>query len=194
MHGEMLGVMLGAISSTSALTLNTLITGDSINEDRIKRTTQLAAIIPGSGQIRNKKYWKAPLVWGGMAWCVSVIQFNANELTLSREALIELELTDPATVPNYNSELALAQQRAAFYQRQRDVSWFALIGVHALSILDAHVDANLMEFDVGDDLSIRWKVLTPVNAHHFSNPTLGLVIHWDITSQNFPKFERKLSN
>lgn len=186
--------MHGAISSTLASTVQMDCANDSINDDRVKRTTQLAVILPGSGQIRNKKYWKAPIVWGGMAWCVSVIQFNTNELTMSREALIELELADPASIPNYYSELAIAQQRAAFYQRQRDVSWFALVGVHALSILDAHVDANLMGFDVGDDLSIRWKMMSPVNSAQFANPTFGLVIHWDIASQNFPKFERKYPN
>lgn len=161
---------------------------DSLEDRRIKRVTRLATFIPGAGQIANRKYWKAPVVWGGMAWCISSIDYNLTQLDAARAHLIELENSDPATVPNYYNELQSARSEEAFYRRNRDLSWFALVGVHALSILDAHVDANLLSFDVSENLALH---LRPVPAPHtaaFLAP--GLVIRWQRPGHKFTNFER----
>jgi hypothetical protein len=143
----------------------------------------LAALIPGAGQIANRKYWKAPVVWGGVYWCVSSIDFNRTELSAARTRLIELEEADPATVPNYSTQLQSARNEEAFYRRNRDLSWFALVGVHALSVLDAHVDANLLSFDVSDNLALH---LRPVPAPHTTAVLApGLVLHWHHSGHNF---------
>ena len=155
---------------------------DSLENLRITRTTRMAALIPGAGQIANRKYWKAPLVWGGVYWCVSSIDFNRIKLSDARTRLIELEEANPATIPNYSTELQSARSEEAFYRRNRDLSWFSLIGFHALSVLDAHVDANLMSFDVSENLALH---LRPVPAPH-TTPMLapGLVIRWRRTGNN----------
>lgn len=160
---------------------------DSLETLRIQRTTKWAAAVPGAGQIANRKYWKAPIVWGGVVWCISAIDFNREQLAAARTELIDLELTDPSTVLNYESALQTARSQEAFYRRQRDLSWFALAGVHALSVLDAHVDANLLTFDVGDDLSLH---CVPV----FTGPEQiggGLVIRWEVSALNFPNLGRR---
>lgn len=161
---------------------------DSLENLRITRTTRMAALIPGTGQIANRKYWKAPVVWGGVYWCVSSIDFNRTQLSAARTRLIELEEADPATIPNYSTELQSARSEEAFYRRNRDLSWFSLIGFHALSVLDAHVDANLMSFDVSENLALH---LRPVPAPH-TTPMLapGLVICWRRTGHKFTNFER----
>ena len=141
---------------------------DSLEDMRIKRTTRLAALIPGAGQITNRKYWKAPVVWGGMAWCISSIDFNLTQLDAARAHLIELE-NDPAT--DFNT-LQSARSEEAFYRRNRDLSWFALVGVHALSILDAHVDANLC-------LSTSVKT-SPCTSVPFLHPILRRSSHPDL--------------
>ena len=157
---------------------------DSLEDLRIKRVTRLATFIPGAGQIANRKYWKAPVVWGGMAWCISSIDFNLTQLDAARAHLIELEF-DPAT--GYNV-LQTARSQEAFYRRNRDLSWFALIGVHALSILDAHVDANLLSFDVSENLALH---LRPVPAPHTAALLApGLVIRWHRPGHKFTNFER----
>ena len=157
---------------------------DSLEDMRIKRTTRLAALIPGAGQITNRKYWKAPVVWGGMAWCISSIDFNLTQLDAARAHLIELE-SDPAT--DFNA-LQTARSEEAFYRRNRDLSWFALVGVHALSILDAHVDANLLSFDVSENLALH---LRPVPAPHTAALLApGLVIRWQRPGHKFTNFER----
>ncbi|MEC8634294.1 MAG: DUF5683 domain-containing protein [Bacteroidota bacterium] len=157
---------------------------DSLEDRRIKRVTRLATFIPGAGQIANRKYWKAPVVWGGMAYCISSIDYNLTQLDAARAHLIELE-NDPAT--DFNT-LQSARSEEAFYRRNRDLSWFALVGVHALSILDAHVDANLLSFDVSENLALH---LRPVPAPHtaaFLAP--GLVIRWQRPGHKFTNFER----
>ena len=157
---------------------------DSLEDRRIKRVTRLATFIPGAGQIANRKYWKAPVVWGGMAYCISSIDYNLTQLDAARAHLIELE-NDPAT--DFNT-LQSARSEEAFYRRNRDLSWFALVGVHALSILDAHVDANLLSFDVSENLALH---LRPVPASHtaaFLAP--GLVIRWQRPGHKFTNFER----
>ncbi len=157
---------------------------DSLEDRRIKRVTRLATFIPGAGQIANRKYWKAPMVWGGMAYCISSIDYNLTQLGAARAHLIELE-NDPAT--DFNA-LQSARSEEAFYRRNRDLSWFALVGVHALSILDAHVDANLLSFDVSENLALH---LRPVPAPHtaaFLAP--GLVIRWQRPGHKFTNFER----
>ena len=157
---------------------------DSLEDRRIKRVTRLATFIPGAGQFANRKYWKAPVVWGGMAYCISSIDYNLTQLDAARAHLIELE-NDPAT--DFNA-LQSARSEEAFYRRNRDLSWFALVGVHALSILDAHVDANLLSFDVSENLALH---LRPVPAPHtaaFLAP--GLVIRWQRPGHKFTNFER----
>ena len=157
---------------------------DSLEDRRIKRVTRLATFIPGAGQIANRKYWKAPVVWGGMAWCISSIDYNLTQLDAARAHLIELE-NDPAT--DFNT-LQSARSEEAFYRRNRDLSWFALVGVHALSILDAHVDANLLSFDVSENLALH---LRPVPAPHTAALLApGLVIRWQRPGHKFTNFER----
>lgn len=157
---------------------------DSLEDRRIKRVTRLATFIPGAGQIANRKYWKAPVVWGGMAYCISSIDYNLTQLDAARAHLIELE-NDPAT--DFNT-LQSARSEEAFYRRNRDLSWFALVGVHALSILDAHVDANLLSFDVSENLALH---LRPVPAPHTSALLApGLLIRWQRPGHKFTNFER----
>ena len=157
---------------------------DSLEDRRIKRVTRLATFIPGAGQIANRKYWKAPVVWGGMAYCISSINYNLTQLDAARAHLIELE-NDLAT--DFNT-LQSARSEEAFYRRNRDLSWFALVGVHALSILDAHVDANLLSFDVSENLALH---LRPVPAPHTAALLApGLVIRWHRPGHKFTNFER----
>jgi len=159
----------------------------SIEDSRIQRTTRMAIFFPGSGQCMNRKYWKAPLVWGGMAYCVSAIRFNNVQLSASRTELIDLELTEPSTVANYDDDLQAARNEELFYRRQRDLSWFALGLVHLIGVLDAHVDANLASFDVGDDLAWEFGII-PLDGPQPSVP--GLSIHWDLNTRKMTKFAR----
>ncbi|MDE0979572.1 MAG: DUF5683 domain-containing protein [Flavobacteriales bacterium] len=151
---------------------------ESSATERIKRTTRMAAFLPGSGQVINKKYWKAPIVWGGWIYCISAIQFNQQQLNLYRNTIIAdgngTELPDP----NIGGSESEWRQLETAYQKQRDLSYLALAGVHLLSILDAHVDANLMSFDVGEDLSLHL-VAIPMSITPVAS-AFGIQFNWNL--------------
>ena len=144
-----------------------------------KRAMWLALVIPGGGQIYNRKYWKLPIVYGGFVGCAYAMRWNNQMYKDYSKAYMDLMDNDPKT-ESYNQFLHLGAQindqnmsryeklfknRKDKYRRWRDLSFFALVGVYALSVVDAYVDASLSEFDLSDDLSLR------VEPAVINNPT-----------------------
>ena len=134
-----------------------------------KRALWLALVIPGGGQIYNRKYWKLPIVYGGFVGCIYAISWNNQMYHDYAQAYIDLMDDDPRT-QSYNEFLHLGvtitdsnkstyqelfRKRKDRYRRWRDLSVFALVAVYALSVIDAYVDASLSEFDISKDLSLR---------------------------------------
>jgi hypothetical protein len=117
----------------------------------------LSAVAPGAGQIYNRKFWKAPIVWGGLGACVYFIQDNNREYQRYREAYLALVDNDPSTMDEFNGRYGASEVRRVMetYQRWRDISWFALAGVYLLNVVDASVDAHFVRFDVSPDLSLK---------------------------------------
>lgn len=132
------------------------------------KATWLALIIPGGGQIYNKKYWKLPIVYGGFAGCAYALTWNGNMYRDYSNAYKDAvngnwnstTITDliPAGYLNRVSKTQLTEiirKRKDTYRRYRDMSIFAFIGVYLISVVDAYVDAELSNFDIGPDLSMR---------------------------------------
>ena len=134
-----------------------------------KRAMWMALVLPGAGQIYNRKYWKLPIFYGGMMGCVYALTWNNMMYRDYSQAYLDIMDSDPAT-QSYNKFLHLGAQitsqneerykklfksRKDKYRRWRDMSMFCLIGVYALSIIDAYVDAELSEFDISNDLSLK---------------------------------------
>lgn len=138
---------------------------------RVHRTTVWATCVPGAGQIRNRKYWKAPIVWGAVGFLGDALVYNIREFNNSKTWLRYETDDNPLTLNPSGLSAAVLEERAVFYRRQRDLSVLGLLGVHALSILDANVDAHLMDFDVSENLK----------ASLFYNPlsgTAGIALNW----------------
>lgn len=149
-----------------------------------KRALWLALVIPGGGQIYNRKYWKLPIVYGGFIGCLYAMNWNNTMYKDYSQALIDLVDNDPST-QSYNQFLHLGMQittasdvkryedifrkRKDKYRRWRDLSFFVMVGVYALSVIDAYVDAELSVFDISDDLSLRVEP-TIINNHSSANP------------------------
>ena len=129
----------------------------------------LALVIPGGGQIYNRKYWKLPIVYGGFIGCVYAMRWNNMMYKDYAQAYIDLMDDDPNTA-SYNQFLHLGQQitpaneerykdifkrRKDKYRRWRDLSFFVMLGVYAVSVIDAYVDAELSVFDISKDLSMK---------------------------------------
>ena len=125
----------------------------------------LSAVIPGLGQAYNKKYWKIPLVWVGLGAFGYFIKWNDDRYQYYRRNLIYEVEQDP----NYPNETDLDQATLKSvrdsFRRTRDQ--LALYGIlfYLVQIVDAHVDAHLIEFDVNQDLSVRFEPsYTPINV------------------------------
>lgn len=134
-----------------------------------QRALWLALVIPGGGQIYNRKYWKLPIVYGGMMGCIYAMTWNNMMYKDYAQAYLDIMDSDPTT-ESYNKFLHLGttinssneerykkifKSRKDKYRRWRDLSVFCMIGVYALSVIDAYVDAELSEFDISNDLSLR---------------------------------------
>ena len=141
-----------------------------------KRAMWLAIVLPGAGQIYNRKYWKLPIFYGGFVGCLYALSWNGQMYHDYSQAYVDLMDNDPNT-QSYNDFLHLGttidesnkahyqeifRKRKDRYRKWRDLSVFALIGVYALSVIDAYVDASLSEFDISDDLSLR---VAPTSRH-----------------------------
>ena len=153
-----------------------------------KRALWLALVIPGGGQIYNRKYWKLPLVYGGFLGCLYAMNWNNTMYKDYSQAYLDLMDNDPGT-QSYNQFMHLGMQitdsnkdrykelfkkRKDRYRRWRDMSFFVLVGVYALSVVDAYVDAELSVFDISKDLSLRIEP-TILDTHTSSNPLDGAV-------------------
>jgi hypothetical protein len=134
-----------------------------------QRALWLALVIPGAGQIYNRKYWKLPIIYGGFMGCIYALSWNNMMYKDYSQAYLDLMDTDPST-NSYNKFLHLGveiteanenrfkqifKNRKDKYRRWRDMSIFVMIGVYALSVIDAYVDAELSEFDISKDLSLE---------------------------------------
>jgi len=154
-----------------------------------KRAMWLAIVLPGAGQIYNRKYWKLPIFYGGFVGCIYAMTWNGQMYHDYSQAYVDLMDNDPNT-QSYNSFLHLGttidesnkaryqeifRKRKDRYRKWRDMSVFALIGVYALSVIDAYVDASLSEFDISDDLSLRVSP-TIINDRNSQNPVKSSAI------------------
>ncbi|MCR5849138.1 MAG: hypothetical protein K6G92_00290 [Bacteroidaceae bacterium] len=132
------------------------------------RATWLALVIPGAGQIYNRKYWKLPIVYGGFLGCVYALTWNGQMLSDYSQAYLDITDTDPNTKsyekmlpPRYSIEGKEERFKGIFkskrdtFRRYRDLSLFAFGGVYLLSVIDAYVDAELSTFDISRDLSLQ---------------------------------------
>lgn len=134
-----------------------------------KRAMWLALVCPGAGQIYNRKYWKLPIIYGGFVGCAYAYSWNNQMYQDYKQAYLDI-MDDDDSTHSYDQFLHLGNKidesnisryqnifskRKDRFRRYRDLSFFCIIGVYALSVIDAYVDASLSEFDISDDLSLR---------------------------------------
>jgi len=115
----------------------------------------LSAVLPGAGQIYNKKYWKAPIVWGGLALSGYYLSNNLKQLNLYRDAYVAETDGDANTVNDTGFGQTQLLDLIDQYKTWRDWSYIAIGAIYILNIIDANVDAHLFYFDVSDDISMN---------------------------------------
>lgn len=128
-----------------------------------------SAIIPGWGQVYNRKYWKVPLWWGIIGTTGYVFYYNYSNYKDTRFAYkvkynmrVNHTAADSALFPKVKKELQLLSEESLRYYRdefRRDIDYSVLIFMLAwgLNVVDAAVDAHLKAFDVSPDLSFQIK-------------------------------------
>lgn len=133
-----------------------------------QRALWLALVLPGAGQIYNRKYWKLPIFYGGFLGCTYALLWNQQMYLDYSQAYLDIMDDDPNTdsyldmlPPRYDITgreerfKTVFKNKKNFYRRYRDLSAFCFVGVYLLSVIDAYVDAHLSEFDISPDLSLQ---------------------------------------
>lgn len=150
----------------------------------------MGAILPGFGQILNRKYWKLPIVYGGFLGCAYAISWNTGMYQTYKTAYRDIIDNDPATIsylqiipkgytidsPGIGGEAQwqkTLQTKQDVYRRYRDLSIIVSVGYYALTLVEAYVDAQLYDFDISPDLSFRFQPVLLKDRFDFTN-TLGV--------------------
>lgn len=155
-----------------------------------RKATIRSAILPGWGQVYNRKYWKVPIVYAALG--ITGYVFFDNIKTY-REVRFAYQVTagkDTASwdkVAPYlrvfvenNATSSLDNYRREF-RRNIDYSVLVFLLFWGLNVVDATVDAHLKEFDVSPELSMKLKPLTPANTYQLGvGNTAGLSLVFDI--------------
>ena len=157
----------------------------STNEvSSVKKATTLSLICPGAGQIYNKSYWRAPIVWGGLASMIYVIDWNNRGFQRFKKAYSLRADYDrnPDLYPNGSVDEFHGRYSATFLKnlrdsnrRNRDLSLLLTAGLYVFQAVDAHVDAHLQDFDVSDNLTVDIKPLIDCQytQHNGTTPIFG---------------------
>ena len=150
-------LLMGAVCAQgkkdAMLVANDTVKRDEINPLAPSKAAFYSAILPGLGQAYNKRYWKIPLVYGAIGTSLYFYRDNNNKYHQYRDAYKRrlAGYTDDQFDYLDNSRLIAAQK---FYQRNRDLSLLITAAFYILNIVDANVDAHLMQFNVSDNLSL----------------------------------------
>ncbi len=148
-----LNSLFGIGQTTDTLAVNSSL--DSTKKHSPKLAMLMSAVVPGTGQVYNKKYWKVPIIYiGGGALLYSGL-FNHEKYTNFRDAYNYLYI-DKTEMPGYeNYTLEQLQSIKNQYRRYRDMSFIGLGVLYILNVVDAAVDGYLYDYDISDNLSLR---------------------------------------
>ncbi len=115
------------------------------------KATLYSTFLPGLGQVYNKKYWKVPIIYGLGAFFVYNISSSHSEYTNYRDALNARQDTTQTPLA-FGSQYSDSQLRTRkdFYKRKRDINFIYALLLYSANIIDAAVDAHLIDFKVGE--------------------------------------------
>ncbi len=142
------------------------ITKTSFDPLRPAKAAFYSAILPGLGQAYNKKYWKIPIVYAALGTGIYFYADNNKDYKRYRNAFKRRNAGfkddefwgedvdgNPLTSPNISNDGLIRAQRTL--RRNKEISLLVTIGIYALNIIDANVDAHLLQYNVDDNLAIK---------------------------------------
>ncbi|MDR3326885.1 MAG: DUF5683 domain-containing protein [Prevotellaceae bacterium] len=122
-----------------------------------------ALLLPGAGQIYNRRYWKLPIVYGGFAALAYGIGWNGKFYNAYLKGYRDYMDNNPNTnsfeglVPNSSigNIKDFLENRQNQFRRSRDLCIIGTVAFYAITVLDAFVDAALSDFDISPNLSMK---------------------------------------
>lgn len=141
----------------------------------------LSAVLPGAGQVYNRKWWKVPIVYAFLGAGSYCIYHFASEMKVYRTEYRyrmqeRFDLIDPQ-LGYYSDDNILSLKKK--YQRYMEISIAATAIFYVLNIIDAAVDAHLFYFDISNDLSLRFTpYFEPQNMLQRTNGGVALALRW----------------
>lgn len=160
------------IAQNEALTNKDLADNQYIFSPSPSKAAMLSATLPGLGQIYNQKYWKVPIIYAGFGTLAYFVDFNNTNYRKWRRAWLARVDGNPNTIDDFPLHSTDVLERAMnYYRRNLEITYMLAAGLYLLNILDASVDAHLMNFDVGERLSLGLQhIQTPPTV---DNPNSG---------------------
>ncbi|RIV52303.1 hypothetical protein D2V93_06275 [Flagellimonas taeanensis] len=148
---------------------------ESVNPLAPSKAAFYSAVFPGLGQIYNKRYWKAPIVWGAIGTGIYVYSNNNTEYKRARNAFKRrlAGFTDDEFFGRISDEALEGAQENT--QRDRDLALVITIALYALNIIDANVDAHLKQYNVDDNLAVDFQPYIDVNPVT-NQPNYGMAL------------------
>ncbi|WP_417368089.1 DUF5683 domain-containing protein [Flavobacterium beibuense] len=140
------------------LTMNTDVTlNKNVLQDPLapSKAAFYSAVLPGLGQAYNKKYWKIPIVYAAIGTSLYYYSWNNKKYHEYRDAYKTLLAGGTVTgeLADIGEDRLIRAQK--FHQKNRDLSMLLALGFYVLNIVEANVNAHLMQFNVNDNLSLR---------------------------------------
>ncbi len=138
------------------------------------RAIWIGSVIPGYGQIINKKYWKLPIVYAGFLGCFYAVDFNSRQYIDFKNAYLDIIDDDDSTnsflelipegytIDSYGGKNAFGNLLKSGMEKSRynrDLSVIITIAYYGLTLIDAFVDAHLFDYDISPDLSLKFRPL-----------------------------------
>ncbi len=170
---------------------NTIKDSIKIFKPNPERVLWLGAVIPGFGQIANKKYWKLPFVYGGFMGFAYAITWNNRQYQTYKNAYRDsmdgddttnshIDIlpkgytlaTFPGGIETYKARLKTQQD---YFRQYRDLSVILSVVYYGLVLLDAYVDAELYDFDISPNLALNVApIQMPLNPIEHQTTSFGL--------------------
>lgn len=142
-------------SKTVKTQLDSTLVKKSLDPLAPSRAAFYSAVLPGLGQAYNKKYWKIPIVYAALGTGVYVYIDNNKTYKRTRNAYKRrlAGFNDDEFQNRFTDDGLREAQKTS--RRNKELSLLITIGLYALNIIDANVDAHLLQYNIDDDLSLR---------------------------------------
>ncbi|MGB1210248.1 MAG: DUF5683 domain-containing protein [Lacinutrix venerupis] len=133
---------------------DSLLVRKEIDPLRPSKAAFYSAVLPGLGQAYNKKYWKIPIVYAAIGTGVYFYIDNNKQYNRVRDAYKRrLAGFNDDEFEKFTDDALREAQKS--YRRNKELSLLVTVGLYALNIIDANVDAHLLQYNVDDNLSFK---------------------------------------